>query len=125
MRVEIVYKAEYTDDLYIPTKFVFDTNDASAVKVIFMHIDPPISWVFHRDLLAAGLFEHVGEGDVKVWPEDPGKVAIHLSSPDGQAVVRFTKPQIFAFVKACYMAVPQGAEFQEVDWDTEITKLTE
>src|SRR5271155_2184321 len=67
----------------------YSGDDPYAVRMAF-HVgtDEPVEWIFARDLLAAGMTETSGEGDVRVWPsDDDGQPVLNivLSSPFGQA----------------------------------------
>src|SRR5487761_381109 len=77
----------------------YNGTDPYAVRMAF-HVgtDEPVEWIFARDLLAAGMAEPAGEGDVRAWPssgdgdsdgDGPGDgetvLNIVLSSPFGQA----------------------------------------
>jgi len=47
----------------------YSGDDPYAVRMAF-HVgtDEPVEWIFARDLLAAGMAEPAGEGDVRAWP---------------------------------------------------------
>src|SRR5260370_7060451 len=73
----------------------YSGDDPYAVRMAF-HVgtDEPVEWIFARDLLAAGMTEPAGEGDVRAWPssgdpdgEGDGETLLNivLSSPFGQA----------------------------------------
>ncbi|MFD0319101.1 SsgA family sporulation/cell division regulator [Streptomyces flavalbus] len=64
--------------LPISCEFSFHPEDPYAVTLIFDAEDePPVRWVFARELLTEGLTAKAGEGDVTVWPEHE-----HATGPD-------------------------------------------
>src|ERR1035438_427136 len=67
----------------------YSADDPYAIRMAFhVGMDEPVEWIFARDLLAAGLTEPTGEGDVRVWPAAMGNhrvLNIRMSSPFGQA----------------------------------------
>lgn len=105
-----------------PVEALFDAGGAA-----------PVRWVFSRDLLAAGLRDHVGEGDVSVGPvpvpRDGGShepvVRLRLASPDGSAVLEAPARVLGAFLAETYAAVPTGAESAHLDVDAAIGAILE
>src|ERR1700758_1043670 len=77
----------------------YSREDPYAIRIAFhVGLDEPVEWIFARDLLAKGIKERQGLGDVTVWPSaatpdphcedpEPGRniLNIELSSPFGQA----------------------------------------
>ncbi|MEJ7743255.1 MAG: SsgA family sporulation/cell division regulator [Nocardioidaceae bacterium] len=53
----------------LAAELLYDKSDPYAVAACFRTgLDLPVRWVFARDLLAEGLYEPTGDGDVHVWP---------------------------------------------------------
>jgi hypothetical protein len=105
----------------------YSGEDPYALRMAF-HVgtDEPVEWIFARDLLAAGLTELSGEGDVQVWPSaEDGQPVLHivLSSPFGQA--HFVAPQgaIAEFLRRTYDAIPAGHEGDHIDIGGELDGL--
>ena len=122
----------------------YSGSDPYAVRMAF-HVgtDEPVEWIFARDLLAAGIHTHHGEGDVKVWPsaqscaESDGLevigdgdastegaiLNIELSSPFGQAHFEAPAQAMAAFLRRTYQIVPAGQESGYIDIETELNDL--
>jgi len=120
----------------------YSGSDPYAVRMAF-HVgaDEPVEWIFARDLLAAGIDSHRGEGDVQVWPsarscaDDDGPDAIaaagptgavlniELSSPFGQARFEAPAQAMSAFLQRSYQIVPAGRESDYIDIETELNDL--
>lgn len=73
-------------------------------------------WVVARDLLAAGLTDPAGLGDVTVMPSavDPWCVELTLSSPDGYRALLLDREGMRDFLAATLRRVPFGAERVDV-----------
>lgn len=109
----------------------------SATFPVIVHFDPAradiltfefhtrprgADWAIGRDLLTDGLMRPAGEMDVRIWPS-PGtdEVAIELDSPSGCAIIRLPWHPLASFVRASYDRVPQGTEYDGLDWDQLLT----
>lgn len=111
--------------------FSYTSDDPYAVRVSFhVGLDSPVSWVFARELLSAGLKGPQGLGDVRVWPSAPAKPGIpgtdlnvELLSPYGRA--EFTVPisKLGDFLRRTYAVVPAGQESLYVDVDAGVAEL--
>jgi hypothetical protein len=108
-------------------ELVFDHADPYAVA---MHLEArcgTVTWTFARDLLAEGLFDPVGSGDVQVWPclssSGSAVVIIELSSPDGLAVLQAPARAIHDFVRRAEQIVPTGEESDHLAMDDLILRL--
>jgi len=92
----------------------YDGDDPLAVRVVFpaeASLDgSEVAWAFARDLLADGLREPAGEGDVQVWPSEPGHTALGLYCAEGVAVLEFRSAELRAFLAGSYELVPAGTE---------------
>ncbi len=120
--------------LVVHARLSYGAEDPYAVEALLdAGGDAPVRWVFSRDLLAAGLRDHVGEGDVSVGPvpapRDGGAqapvVRLRLASPDGSAVLEASARALEAFLTETYAAVPAGAESAHLDVDAAIGAILE
>lgn len=85
-----------------------------------------VEWLLGRQLLADGLAEVVGEGDVRVWPSARGQVrvvSLAMASPSGAALFELERDDLLDFLQQTYRAVPTGSEGGRVDLDAELTLL--
>ncbi len=111
----------------LPVTMRYDSRDPYAVHATFRTgRGEGVEWVFARDLLAAGMSRHVGEGDVRVWPgsQDGVEVVyIALTSPDGEALLAAPAGELAEFVRRAQALVPDGSESRYLDLDGAITAL--
>jgi hypothetical protein len=111
----------------IEAELQYDSNDPFAVTTVFMTGHSRVRWTFGRDLLAQGLFEPAGDGDVHVWPcldsDGHAVVIIELCSPDGEALVQAKTGDLSSFVERMCRAVAPGTESNHLDVDAAITAL--
>jgi hypothetical protein len=85
-----------------------------------------IEWCFARDLLAEGLREPAGLGDVRVRPDlasEDDVLVIELESPDGYAIVEMRRAEVERFVDATAQVVAFGAESDLIDIDAFIAQI--
>jgi hypothetical protein len=107
----------------------YHQDDPYAVHVMFHPGNPDaeqVNWSFSRDLLAAGLVEPSGIGDVRVWPWSTPRgdaIALALSSPDGNALFEVSRSLVSRFLRRSYGVVPKGKEGGCLDLDSAVTKL--
>ena len=105
----------------------YDPRDPYAVTTVFLTGRSQVRWTFGRDLLATGLYEPSGDGDVHVWPcldsEGHAVVIIELCSPDGEALVQARTGDLQSFVERMNQAVARGAESDLVDVDAAIAAI--
>lgn len=108
-------------------ELVFEPTDPYAVTMRLEARSGSVVWTFARELLAEGLYEPVGEGDVQVWPclsnRGDAVVIIELSSPDGTAMLQAPSRAVHDFVAASLAAVPVGAETANLAMDDLISQL--
>ncbi len=102
-------------------------DDPYAIRMAF-HVggDEPVEWIFARELLAQGLTQRAGDGDVRVWPgdaEDSDVLNIALSSPFGEAHFEAPRRATAEFLKSSYGIIPAGSESDFMDLDREIDQL--
>lgn len=104
---------------HLDGEFSFDPRDPYAVTMRLDARSGSVTWTFARDLLAEGIYEPSGDGDVHVWPclSSTGQavVIVELSSPDGSALLQTPSREVQAFVSEIYAAVPEGTETVEMD----------
>jgi hypothetical protein len=107
---------------------VFDPADPYAVRLVVGTSDAPeVTWSFARELLAEGLYDPIGDGDVLVWPclatNGHAVVVIELRSPHGMAMLQTPSRAVQRFVESTYAAVPPGTESARIDVDAMVTHL--
>jgi len=105
----------------------FSADDPYAIRMAF-HVgtDEPVEWIFARELLAAGLTQPTGEGDVRVWPGSAdGREILNLSlsSPFGQAHFEAPVHPTADFLRRTYALIAEGREEEFIDVDTELDEL--
>jgi hypothetical protein len=107
----------------------YDPRDPYAVTTVFMTGRSQVRWTFGRDLLASGLYEPSGDGDVHVWPcldaDGHAVVIVELSSPDGEALVQAKTGDLSIFVEKMSKAVVPGTESEYLDLDAAINAILE
>lgn len=106
----------------------YSADDPLAIEALFDDGgDEPIRWVFARDLLAAGIDQRTGEGDVVVWPtlDAFGRPAVHLRlrSPHGDALLEASAETLAEFLAATHRVVPPGTEHVHMDLDQVVDAL--
>lgn len=111
----------------LAAELCYETRDPYAVAACFGTGLTNIRWTFARELLAEGLYDPTGDGDVHVWPcLDPRGHAvtiIELSSPDGEALMQARSEDVSDFLRRTEMVVPRGAEEQHLDIDGALDKI--
>lgn len=105
----------------------YDVSDPYAVAANFTVAGATVRWVFARSLLATGVYEPTGEGDVQVWPclnvRGQAVTVIQLSSPEGEALMQARSNEVCEFLRRTEGLVALGAEATYVDIDDAIAKL--
>jgi len=111
----------------IDAELHYDPMDPYAVTAVFMTGHNQVRWTFGRDLLAEGLYEPSGDGDVHVWPcldsNGHAVVIIELCSPDGEALIQARTGDLSSFVARMSRAVQPGDESEYLDIDAAITAI--
>lgn len=117
----------------VAADLTYDAADPYAVAAGFSikatadRDDATVRWVFARSLLATGVYEPVGEGDVRIWPclnaHGQAVTVIELSSPDGEALMQARSREVCEFLRETEVVVPSGTEATYVDVDATISKL--
>jgi Streptomyces sporulation and cell division protein, SsgA len=105
----------------------YDNTDPYAVGAIFRTGETVVRWVFARDLLARGVFDPTGDGDVHIWPcldaRGHAVTIIELSSPDGEALMQARSDDLCEFLRRTEDLVPTGTEGEHVDVDAVIGQI--
>jgi len=111
--------AELNGAYIVPMTLIYDQHDPFAFTISVRER----RWVFARELLAGGLIEPTGDGDVHISPQigDPTTVLLFLSAPSGEAVLRIPRDPLERAVDEAEALVPLGAE--AIDWDWEMWLL--
>jgi hypothetical protein len=112
-------------------RFAYSREDPYALCIAFLVApDEYVEWVCGRELLAMGLEDREGIGDVTVWPSAEsaggapgGVVHIELSSPFGQAHFEAPARDLSDFLRQTYDLVPAGDESKHIDVDAELYDL--
>lgn len=111
----------------IPATFHYDRRDPFAVRMTFPAPATlegvEVCWTFARDLLAAGLHEPEGDGDVHVRPYGYDRTVLEFHAPEGTAVVHVRSEQIRHFLHATSELVPVGLEHLQLDLDHDLAEL--
>lgn len=102
-------------------------DDPYAIRMAF-HVgtDDPVEWIFARDLLATGMHEPVGDGDVQVWPGagfSERVLNISLSSPFGEAHFEAPLAAVSQFLLRTFEVIPVGREGDFTDIEGELNEL--
>lgn len=105
----------------------YDRHDPYAVSAVFSTGSTQVRWVFSRDLIAEGIYEPSGDGDVHVWPcldvRGCAVVVIELCSPDGEALMQASSKELVSFIASTDKVVPRGTETLLLDVDTAIEAM--
>lgn len=111
----------------LSARISYAAADPYAVTVLFRTPNQAVEWAFARDLLADGLVEGTGDGDVHVWPmlDASGlqSVGVELDSPDGVVELTARGRDLARFLEATYRLVPRGTESAHLDIDAELAAL--
>ena len=111
----------------IEASFGYDPNDPYAVWITFHSAGGDVRWGLCRSLVAGGMTDPVGEGDVQLWPsiDDDGRAVVmfEFCSPDGELVAHARTSDIYRFLSRTLQAVPFGSEGTQIDMDALIFEL--
>lgn len=104
-------------------------DDPYAVRFVFQRARATqVNWTFSRELVARGLTEPSGLGDVRVFPAagaDPGYTAVSFTSDEGLSAFKVPSGALGSFLTRTYRLVPQGREGDWIDWDATVARLLE
>ncbi|MGM9469156.1 SsgA family sporulation/cell division regulator [Streptomyces murinus] len=111
----------------IPATLRYDRCDPFAVRMTFPAPATlegvEVCWTFARELLAAGLLEPEGQGDVRVRPYSYDRIVLEFHAPEGTAVVHVRAGEIRRFLEATGELVPVGLEHLQLDLDHHLAEL--
>ncbi|MEU6402351.1 SsgA family sporulation/cell division regulator [Streptomyces sp. NPDC046985] len=111
----------------IPATLHYDRSDPFAVRMTFPGPATlegvEVCWTFARDLLAAGLREPRGDGDVRVRPYGYDRTVMEFHAPEGIAVVHVRSGEIRRFLRDASALVPVGREHLQLDLDHDLAEL--
>jgi len=110
----------------VPGQLAYDCADPYAVSIVFLGHEGHRSWVFSRELLARGLWEPIGEGDVHIFPgeteEGAPLVLVELCS-DEEALIGIDRTDVESFLTTAQAMVAPGRESEYLDIDAAIAAL--
>ncbi len=111
----------------VPACLRYHSADPYAVHLdIHINLDAPVQWTFARELLATGLNEWAGTGEVSVYPgRDRGAtvVLIALSGDESTVVLRAPAARVRSFVARTEHIVPSGHEHAHLDLEGMLSRL--
>ena len=107
--------------------FEYDSRDPFAVWITFGSGAAGIRWAMSRQLLAQGLTDPAGEGDLRLRPslddDGSGVVVFEFHSPDGRFVAQASTRELYRFLTRTLAMVPFGSESAHFDVDAIIADL--
>ncbi|MFF9124103.1 SsgA family sporulation/cell division regulator [Streptomyces sp. NPDC014889] len=111
----------------IPATLHYDRHDPFAVRMTFPAPATlegvEVCWIFARELLAAGLREPEGDGDVRVRPYGYDRTVLEFHAPEGTAVVHVRSGEIRRFLESTSELVPLGLEHLQLNLDHDLAEL--
>ncbi|MEU6658054.1 SsgA family sporulation/cell division regulator [Streptomyces sp. NPDC046821] len=111
----------------IPATLRYDMRDPFAVHMSFPASatleDVDVSWTFARELLAVGLGEAAGQGDVRVRPYGFERTVLEFHACEGTAIVHIRTGELRRFLTSTAMLVPVGDEHLYLDLDADLAEL--
>ncbi|MGW1864584.1 SsgA family sporulation/cell division regulator [Streptomyces mauvecolor] len=114
----------------VVTRLLYESDDPFAIRVLFeLQEDVAVTWTIERDLLARGLGQEVGDGDIRIAPHvvagrHETRIELAGCGLDGEwsrVVFSLWEPALRVFLARTYEAVPPGEE--EVDLDTFLAEV--
>ncbi|MHC5905125.1 spore wall synthesis regulator SsgD [Streptomyces sp. S6] len=111
----------------IPATLHYDRTDPFAVRMTFPAPATlegvEVCWTFARDLLAAGLEDAEGHGDVRVRPYGFDRTVLEFHAPEGTAIVHVHSADVRRFLESTSELVPVGLEHLQLDLDHDLAEL--
>ena len=111
----------------IEAEFRYDAEDPFAVAITFPVGAGVLRWELARFLLAQGVTDPAGEGDICLWPHvtDEGRAVVVLSlhSTHGELVGEVRTNQLYRFLTRTLAMVPLGTESEWLDVDAVVAML--
>jgi Streptomyces sporulation and cell division protein, SsgA len=115
-----------TGNAQLAAELRYDAADPFAVTLaIGMECDEPVVWVFARALLANGIGDSAGEGDITIEPaaDLPGRMLRITLATDCLATMLAPTDPVVEFLVESFARVPSGTESDHVDFEAEIASL--
>ncbi len=116
-----------TGEAEIGAELHYDPSDPFAVSLVIGADCPaPVTWVFARELLQAGVSSPAGQGDITVEPagERSGERVLRITlATDCMATMLIGTDRVVEFLVETYSAVASGCELDHIDLDAEISAL--
>ncbi|MFJ8587408.1 SsgA family sporulation/cell division regulator [Streptomyces sp. NPDC093595] len=111
----------------VPATLRYDRRDPFAVRMAFPAPATlegvEVSWVFARELLAAGVDAPAGCGDVRVRPFGDDRTVVEFHAPEGVAMVHVRTSELRRFLQRARQSVPDGCEHRFLDIDHDLREL--
>ncbi|MEU2561109.1 SsgA family sporulation/cell division regulator [Streptomyces longispororuber] len=111
----------------IPATLHYDRRDPFAVRMSFPAPATlegvEVHWTFARELLAQGVEQAVGDGDVRVRPYGYDRTVLEFHAPEGTAIVHVRTGDVRRFLHRTTVLVPVGQEHRHVDLDRDLADL--
>lgn len=119
--------ADLRDGGTVSVRLRYDPGDPLAVFIEFdcgcsaSGHEHPVRWPIARDLLADGVADAVGDGDITVGPDvDPYWLLVGVTGPGEGGVktgadFRLPKYRVVYFLRRTFGLVPRGREVVDVD----------
>jgi hypothetical protein len=103
-------------------------EDPYAVSVSIPTLSGPVTWRFARDLLATGVFDPAGDGDVQIWPSLSATgiavTLVELRGADGTSVhLEAPSDAVLQFLGAAADVVAPGTESAHLDLEGLVAEL--
>jgi hypothetical protein len=125
VEARLVTAAPRTPTIYATLHY--DRSDPFAVRITFPAPATlegvEVCWTFARELLADGLEEAAGAGDVQVRPYGYDRTVLEFHAPEGTALVHIRSHDLRRFLKCSAALVAPGEEGQYVDLDHDLAEL--
>lgn len=110
------------------SRLSFHVTEPYAVTVAFRtERGRWVEWTFARELLAAGLTDPAGLGDVRVRPdlsEDEAMLTLEIESPDGYASFELEREDVESFLGSTFELVQLGSESEYFDVEALIEEIS-
>lgn len=111
----------------LPATLMYDRRDPFAVRMAFPATatleGTDVSWEFSRELLAAGVDEAAGVGDVRIRPFGYDRTVLEFHAAEGIAMVHVRTAELRRFLARAQALVPAYEEHRFLDLDRSLTEL--
>jgi hypothetical protein len=111
----------------VPATLHYDPLDPFAVRIGFPGPatleGSDVSWAFSRELLAEGVHEPAGLGDVRVRPYGYDRTVLEFHAPEGMAMVHIRTGELRRFLDRVQELVPTGCEHLYLGLEEDLTEL--